>query len=175
MHFDQRTQRALGEAGLSTDELRAISERIVAATQDEADRLEAFFEGLDTMYSDMEQAHSASAFPEHAVAYLDLYTHADDIRGYLRFSSWGVPVEGGRVLSADVVELSLGPTVDSRVRFAADRAALGGETADDGTTAEWGEGAGDDRDGNDDRDASEDRDAGDAAAASEPSGDADAR
>ena len=69
----------------------------------------------------MDQAHSASDFPEHDVAYLDLFTHADDIRGYLRFSTWGVPVEGGRVLTEEVIELSLGPTVRGRVRFAADR------------------------------------------------------
>ena len=124
MHFDQRTQRALSEAGLSTDEIRAVSDAVVAATERDADRLEEFFAGLDTAYSDMDQAHSASEFPEHTVEYLDLFTHADDIRGYLRFDTWGVPVEGGRVLSAEVVELSLGPTVDGRVRFAADREAL---------------------------------------------------
>ena len=124
MHFDQRTQRALAEAGLSTDEIAAVSDAVVDATDRDADRLEAFFAGLDTVYSDMDRAHSASEFPEHAVDYLDLFTHADDIRGYLRFDTWGVPVEGGRVLSAEVVELSLGPTVDGRVRFAADREAL---------------------------------------------------
>ncbi|WP_256684623.1 DUF7532 family protein [Halococcus qingdaonensis] len=124
MHFDQRTQRALSEAGLSTDEIAAVSDAVVDATDRDADRLEAFFAGLDTVYSDMDRAHSASEFPEHAVDYLDLFTHADDIRGYLRFDTWGVPVEGGRVLSAEVVELSLGPTVDGRVRFAADREAL---------------------------------------------------
>ena len=73
----------------------------------------------------MDRAHSASEFPEHTVEYLDLFTHADDIRGYLRFDTWGVPVEGGRVLSDEVVELSLGPTVDGRVRFAGSREALG--------------------------------------------------
>jgi hypothetical protein len=83
MHFTQREQAALRDAGLSTE-----------------------------------------AFPEHAVDYLDLFTHADDVRGYLRFHSWGVPVGGARVLSEDVVELSLGPTVDERVRFVADRDAL---------------------------------------------------
>lgn len=124
MHFDQRTQRALREAGLSEEDLRAVSAAIVDATREDADRLERFFAGLDTVYSDMDQAHSASEFPEHTVEYLDLYTHADDIRGYLRFDTWGVPVEGGRVLSDEVVELSLGPTVDGRVRFAASREAL---------------------------------------------------
>ncbi len=124
MHFDQRTQRALAEAGLSTDEIQTLSERVVDATERDADRLAEFFADLDTVYSDMDRAHSASEFPEHAVEYLDLFTHAGDIRGYLRFDTWGVPVEGGRVLSEDVVELSLGPTVDGRVRFAADREAL---------------------------------------------------
>ncbi|EMA54055.1 DUF7532 family protein [Halococcus thailandensis] len=124
MHFDQRTQRALSEAGLSTDEIAAVSDAVVEATDRDADRLEEFFAGLDTVYSDMDRAHSASEFPEHTVDYLDLFTHADDIRGYLRFDTWGVPVEGGRVLSEEVVELSLGPTVDGRVRFAADRETL---------------------------------------------------
>jgi len=124
MHFDQRTQAALREAGLSTEEIEAASERVVAATREAAADLEAFVADRDTVYSDMDLAHSAEEFPEHAVDYLDLFTHADDIRGYLRFDSWGVPVEGGRVLSDDVVELSLGPTVSDRVRFAADRDAL---------------------------------------------------
>ena len=124
MHFDQRTQRALREAGLSTDEIRETSNRVVEATEDDADRLEAFFADLETVYSDMDQAHSAEAFPEHEVEYLDLFTHANDIRGYLRFSTWGVPVEGGRVLSADVIELALGDTVNNRVQFAASREAL---------------------------------------------------
>jgi hypothetical protein len=124
MHFDQRTQRALSEAGLSTDEIAAASDTVVEATERDANRLENFFTDLDTAYSDMDQAHSASEFPEHTVDYLDLFTHADDIRGYLRFDTWGAPVEGGRVLSGDVVELSLGPTVDGRVRFAASREAL---------------------------------------------------
>jgi len=124
MHFDQRTQAALREAGLSTEEIRTVSESVVAATREDADHLEAFLADRETVYSDMDLAHAAADRPEHAVEYLDLFTHADDIRGYLRFDSWGVPVEGGRVLSDDVVELTLGPTVDGRVRFAASRDAL---------------------------------------------------
>ena len=124
MHFDQRTQRALADVELSSEEIRAASEAVVEATAADADRLESFFAGLDTVYSDMDRAHGASEFPEHGVEYLDLFTHADDIRGYLRFGTWGVPVEGGRVLTEDVVELSLGSTVHDRVRFAADRDAL---------------------------------------------------
>ena len=124
MHFDQRTQAALRDAGLSPDELRAVSEAVVEATRADADRLESFFADLDAVYSDMDRAHGSAEFPEHAVEYLDLYTHADDIRGYLRFDTWGVSVAGGRVLSEDVVELTLGPTVHDRVRFAADRGAL---------------------------------------------------
>ena len=124
MHFDQRTQAALRDAGLSTEEIQAVSETVVEATRDDADALEAFFDGLDTVYSDVDQAHSSAAFPEHAVEFLDLYTHADDLRGYLRFDTWGVYVTDGRVLNDDVVELTLGPTVHDRVRFAADRDAL---------------------------------------------------
>ncbi|WP_372480204.1 hypothetical protein ACAH01_03120 [Halomicrobium sp. HM KBTZ05] len=124
MHFSQREQQALAEAGLSTDEIAAASEAVVAATDEAATALEAFFADRETIYSDMEMAHSASDVQEHALAYLDLFTHADDIRGYLRFDSWGVPVEGGRVLGEDVVELTLGPTVDDRVRFAHDDDAL---------------------------------------------------
>ena len=124
MHFSQREQQALREAGLSTDEIAAASEAVVAATADAAEELDGFFADCETIYSDMEMAHSASDVQEHDLDYLDLFTHADDIRGYLRFDSWGVPVEGGRVLSDDAVELSLGPTVDGRVRFAHDDDAL---------------------------------------------------
>jgi len=124
MHFTQREQAALREAGLSTDEIDAASAAVVATTDQAADDLDAFFAGREQVYSDMDIAHSSSDVQEHTVDYLDLFTHADDIRGYLRFDSWGVPVEGGRVLSDDVVELTLGPTVNGRVRFAADREAL---------------------------------------------------
>jgi hypothetical protein len=119
MHFTQREQQALREAGVAQETIEAASAAVVEATADAAGALETFFEGRETVYSDMDLAHSSSDIQEHTVAYLDLYTHADDIRGYLRFDSWGVPVEGGRVLSGDVVELSLGPTVDARVRFGA--------------------------------------------------------
>ncbi|MEF8853634.1 MAG: hypothetical protein V5A28_14665 [Haloarculaceae archaeon] len=124
MHFTQREQAALREAGLSTEAIREASEAVVAATEADAGRVSSVFECHDALYSDMDLAHSAEEFPEHAVDYLDLFTHADDIRGYLRFDSWGVPVEGARVLNEEVVELSLGPTVDERVRFAAGRDAL---------------------------------------------------
>jgi hypothetical protein len=124
MHFTQREQQALREAGVTQETIETASDAVVDATAEAAAALEAFFEDRATMYSDMELAHSDSDVQEHAVAYLDLYTHADDIRGYLRFDSWGVPVEGGRVLSDDVVELTLGPTVDGRVRFAPDEDAL---------------------------------------------------
>jgi hypothetical protein len=93
------------------------------AVERDAERLRAFFD-RDTVHSDMEMAHSAGGTNEHSVAYLDVFTHGSDLRGYLRFDSWGVPVAGGRVLSEDVVELTLGPTVDDRVRFAADGDAL---------------------------------------------------
>jgi hypothetical protein len=121
MHFDQRTQRALREAGLSTDDIEAVSAAVADAAAADADRLESFFAAHGTVYSDMDRAHSATDYPEHAVEYLDLYTHADEIRGYLRFDSWGAYVAGGRVLADDLVELTLGPTVHDRVRFAPDR------------------------------------------------------
>ena len=121
MHFDQRTQRALREFGLSTAEIREVSEAVVEATTEEAAAIEAFFDGLDAVYSDMDRAHSTAEFPEHDLEYVDLYTHADDLRGYAKFDGWGAYVEGGRVLDDEVVELTLGPTVEDRVRFAADR------------------------------------------------------
>lgn len=142
MHFDPREQAALREVGLTTDELQTASERVAEAVTEAAADLEAFFAAHDTVYSDMDLAHSADQYPEHAVEWLDTYTHAADLRGWLRFEGWGVPVEDGRVLargdgedgdgreagdleSADaVVELSLGPTVHDRVRFAPTREAL---------------------------------------------------
>jgi hypothetical protein len=124
MHFDQRTQKALREVGLGRDDLRKASKLVAEAVQRDAERLETFFGDGGTFYSDMEMAHSASDVQEHDVAFLDLFTHGSDLRGYLRFDSWGVPVEDGRVLSDDKVELRLGPTVDARVRFARDADAL---------------------------------------------------
>jgi hypothetical protein len=124
MHFTQREQQALRDAGLDQDTIEAASEAVVAATDDAATELESFFDGRERVYSDMEIAHSSSEIQEHTVEYCDLFTHADDIRGYLRFDTWGVPVEGGRVLSNEKVELSLGPTVHGRVRFAATEDAL---------------------------------------------------
>jgi hypothetical protein len=124
MHFDQRTQQALRDAGLDTDEIQSISESVVEATREAATELEAFFDGLDTVHSDMDKAHSSSDVHEHTVEYIDLFTHGSDLRGYLKFEGWGVPVEGGRVLSDETVELTLGPTVDDRVRFSTDPDAL---------------------------------------------------
>lgn len=124
MHFDQRTQRALREVGLSREELEEASDLVAAAVEADAADLEAFFDEHDVVYSDMDQAHSASEYPEHAVEGLDLYTHADDLRGWLRFDTWGAYVEDGRVLGDELVELTLGPTVHGRVRFAADRGHL---------------------------------------------------
>jgi hypothetical protein len=124
MHFDQRTQQALREAGLDTDEIEAVSKSVVDATREDAAELESFFEDRRTVYSDMDLAHSTGDTTEHTVEYCDLFTHAADIRGYLRFDTWGVPVEGGRVLAADLIELSLGPTIHDRVRFASNPEAL---------------------------------------------------
>jgi hypothetical protein len=120
MHFDQRTQTALRDAGLDTDEIAAVSEAVVDATRTAAADLSAFFTDLDTVHSDMDMAHASSDVVEHTVEYVDLFTHGADIRGYLKFDGWGVPVEGGRVLTDDTIELRLGPTVDDRVRFSTD-------------------------------------------------------
>jgi hypothetical protein len=124
MHFDQRTQRALRDVGLETDDLRAASAAVVEAVAEDAAALEAFFDEHDTVYSDMDMAHSSSEYPEHDVDYADLTTHADEMRGWLRFETWGVYVEDGRILDDRYVELTLGPTIDDRVRFAADRETL---------------------------------------------------
>ncbi|MFD1587744.1 hypothetical protein ACFR9U_12180 [Halorientalis brevis] len=124
MHFDQRTQQALREAGLDTDEIEAASASVVDATQETAAELEAFFDDLDAVHSDMDMAHSSSDVVEHTVEYVDLYTHGADLRGYLKFDGWGVYVEDGRVLTDDTVELTLGPTVHDRVKFTTDPDAL---------------------------------------------------
>ncbi|THE65087.1 hypothetical protein D8Y22_07630 [Salinadaptatus halalkaliphilus] len=132
MHFDQRTQRALREVGLETDDLRAASQAVVDAVETDAAALEDFFAAHDTVYSDMELAHSTADYPEHAIEWLDLTTHADEMRGWLRFDSWGVYVEDGRILDGgdDLeaanahIELTLGPTIHDRVRFAPARETL---------------------------------------------------
>ncbi len=124
MHFDQRTQQALRDVGLETDDLRAASEAVVEAVAEDAAALEAFFDDHETVYSDMELTHSRAEYPEHTVEDLDITTHADDMRGWLRFETWGAYVEDGRLLPDGSVELTLGPTVHDRVRFAADRETL---------------------------------------------------
>ncbi|WP_330632088.1 DUF7532 family protein [Halocatena halophila] len=117
MHFDQRTQAALRSVGLSQEQIQQASDHAVAATEKTANELESFFE-RETVYSTMDRAHSSSDIQEHTVEYIDIFTHAADIRGYLRFDSWGVPIEGGRALDDGTVELTLGGTVNDRVRFA---------------------------------------------------------
>ncbi|GAB3041182.1 DUF7532 family protein [Natronobiforma cellulositropha] len=124
MHFDGRTQRALRDAGLEIDDLRAVSAAIVDAVEADARALESFFDEHETVYSDMDMAHSTAAFPEHTVEHLDVTTHGAEMRGWLRFDTWGVFVEDGRVLGEEYVELTLGPTVHDRVRFATDRETL---------------------------------------------------
>ncbi len=124
MHFDSRTQAALREVGLTTDEIETASDLVAEQVADDAAAIESFFGDGGTYYSDMELAHAGDGLAEHEVVSVSLYTHAADLRGYVEFENWGVPVEGGRILSEDVVELSLGPTVHDRVRFAADPEAL---------------------------------------------------
>ncbi|MFB6149361.1 MAG: hypothetical protein ABEJ48_06820 [Halobacteriales archaeon] len=126
MIFEPRVQAAFHEAGVETATLEAVSAAVVERVQADAAQLEAFFERYDTVYSDMDLAHSDETFPAHTVEYFDSYTHGADLRGWLRFDSWGVPVEDGRLLedNGDMIELTLGPTVHDRVRFAPTRDAL---------------------------------------------------
>jgi len=124
MLFDQRTRAKLREAGLDTDTLRRIEDEVAESARADAEAVADFFADLDVVYSDMDLTHSRSDYPEHDLDFVDLYTHSQDIRGYIRFETWGAWVAGARVLSDDVVELELGPTVHDRVRFAPDRAAL---------------------------------------------------
>lgn len=141
MHFDARTQQALREAGLDADAIAAASDRVAGLVAADADRLRQFFDADGPYYSDMELAHSTAELQEHASADVDLFTHGDDLRGYLSLDGWGVPVEGGRVLRSEsgpagetnggsddsdgdrpvLVELSLGPTIHDRVCFARER------------------------------------------------------
>lgn len=124
MLFDQRTRAKLREAGLDADDLRRIEDEVAEAARADADAVVAFFADLDVVYSDMDLTHSRAEFPEHDLGFVDLFTHSQDVRGYIRFETWGAYIEGARVLDDDVVELELGPTVHDRVRFARDRAAL---------------------------------------------------
>ncbi|WP_277553865.1 DUF7532 family protein [Halobaculum limi] len=124
MHFDPREQAALREVGLDTEDLQTASDLVADAVDESADDLAAFFEQGGTYYSDMDTAHSDGGVREHDVDHLDVYTHAADLRGYLKFGRWGVPVEDGRVLNEEVVELTLGDTINDRVRFATDPEAL---------------------------------------------------
>ncbi len=136
MHFDGRTQQALSEAGVDTESIAEISDRVAELVGHDADRLDEFFAADGPFYSDMELAHSTAETQKHPTASVELFTHGSDLRGYLSLDGWGVPVEGGRVLrtadeAADgdaderderpvLVELSLGPTIHDRVRFARD-------------------------------------------------------
>jgi len=124
MLFDQPTRRALRDAGVSADTLRDVEETVAREARETATEVSAFFADHGTVYSDMEQTHSNDAYPEHDVDYCDLFTHSQDVRGFLRFDTWGVYVEGARTLDDGTVELELGPTVHDRVRFAPTRDAL---------------------------------------------------
>ncbi len=113
MHFDPRTQRALREAGLDAEAIRAASDRAAELVAEDAAAIESFV-------ADLETAHGPDGPQEHPDLTVDLYTHGGDLRGYVSFGSWGAYVEDGRTLSEGVVELTLGPTVHDRVRFARD-------------------------------------------------------
>ncbi|MGB9964157.1 DUF7532 family protein [Halobacterium hubeiense] len=129
MLFDQRTRAALRDAGLSQDDIAAVEDHVTEQAREDARRVESFFDGRETVYSDMDLTHSRADHPEHDLDYVDLFTHSEDVRGFVRFETWGAYVEGARVLEESddeptVVELTLGPTVDARVRFAGERSRL---------------------------------------------------
>ena len=130
MHFDGRTRRALREAGLKTEEIEAIADRVAELVVADADALAAFFAEPGPVHSDMELAHSTDDVQTHPSADVDLFTHGADLRGYLSLDGWGVPVEDGRILRTDgaddpiLVELTLGDTINDRIRFARDPEAL---------------------------------------------------
>lgn len=129
MHFDGRTQQALREAGMDADEMSVVSDRVAELVSEDADALIEFFDADAPVYSDMELAHNTSDVQEHPTAEVDLFTHGRDLRGYLSLDGWGVPVEDGRILTIGddgptLVELSLGPTIHDRVRFAHERDVL---------------------------------------------------
>ena len=120
MQFDPRTQSALREVGLDDDAVRRAADLVTEAVREGAAAIESFLEGRETVHSDVETAHSTAERREHAVAFVDTYTHGADLRGDLRFDPWGVPVEDGRVRSEATVEPTPGPAVHDRVRFAAE-------------------------------------------------------
>lgn len=129
MLFDQRVRTELHDAGVDPATLREVEERVAADARETAARVESFFDSHATVYSDMDLTHSSSEYPEHTVEYADLFTHSQDIRGFLRFDTWGAYVENARVLNEEngtptFVELELDQTVHDRVRFAPDRARL---------------------------------------------------
>ncbi|MDH5020538.1 DUF7532 family protein [Halobacterium rubrum] len=124
MRFDQRARQALRDAGVSPDAIQRAEQDLADAASDTAADVEAFFDGVDTVFSDMDQTHASADYPEHDLDYVDLFTHSDDVRGFVRFDTWGAYVEDARVLSDELVELTLGPTVNDRVRFARERAHL---------------------------------------------------
>lgn len=119
MQFDPRTQAALREVGPTTAEIETASDSVVAAVRADADSIGEFFADHEQLVSDTHSDESIQTHPS-----VDLYTHGGGLRGWLSLDGWGAYVEDGRVLSESVVELSLGPTVHDRVRFATDREAL---------------------------------------------------
>ena len=123
MHFDPRERAALRAAGLDDDELRAATGRVADAVEEAAADLADFFDG-GADHSDMDTAHGDGGVREHEVDNLDVYTHAAELRGCLKFERWGVPVEDGRASNDGTVELTLGATVNDRVRLARDPGAL---------------------------------------------------
>ncbi len=121
MHFDAPRTAALRELASSKRPSSGLR-RGGRSHRRRGRRPGAFFDGRETVHSDMVSL-TAPSRQEHTVEYCDLLTHADDIRGY-RASTPGRSGRGRTPSSEEKVELSLGPTVHGRVRFAADEDAL---------------------------------------------------
>ena len=125
MHFDARTEMALREVGLSEADVAEAGDILVQATRDAAEALESFFEGRRRVVADMGNDDEGEDHPVLVIEYVDLYTDDADIRGYIRFDTWGAAVEGGYVIDdGQLVELDLGDPINERVRFAHEREAL---------------------------------------------------
>jgi len=125
MHFDPRTGLAFREVALSTPEIETVAKLVSRVIREGAMFFETSFEWMKTALPDMSPAHSDGNYPEDAPEYVDLSPDVADFRGHVRLDGWGAPVEDGRVLKdGTLVELSPGPTVDDRIRFAHGRSAL---------------------------------------------------
>lgn len=119
MYVDSREHRTLRAAGVDEGAIEAASEQGAARTRTAADGLDTFVEDLSVVHSEVGLADSDGGNRRRWTGHIDLLTHAQDSRGYRRFTESGVQVEGERALWDEVLEVTRGPTVDDGGRFAA--------------------------------------------------------